>query len=175
MGGAVLQRIGSTKNAITKDIMAQYGKKWTDSDEERKKEIFGDLLQEGLCDYCGCQIKGRPAKEHFIPTNNSKSHLYGAEHSGNFFTSCRNCNHSKHNHNPLEWMRGKIKTKNKKPYTYNKEERLEKFQKFYDEFSCKLKATPKLVQFIEEMHKKAEKKHAQLNKLILNHDPKRTN
>jgi hypothetical protein len=72
-------------------------------------------------------------------------------------------------------MKGKIKTKKKKPYTYNKEERLEKFQKFYDEFSCKLKATPKLIQFIEEIHKKAEKKHAQLHKLILNHDPKRIN
>jgi hypothetical protein len=72
-------------------------------------------------------------------------------------------------------MNGKIKTKKKKPYTYNKEERLEKFQKFYDEFSRKLKAAPKLILFIEEMHKKAEKKHAQLNKLILNYDPKRIN
>jgi len=139
MGGAVLQRIGSTKNAITKDIMAQYGKKWTDSDEERKKEIFGDLLQEGLCDYCGCQIKGRPAKEHFIPTNNSKSHLYGAEHSGNFFTSCRNCNHSKHNHNPLEWMRGKIRLKIKSLILIIKKRGLKSSRNFMMNFRASLK------------------------------------
>ena len=163
----VLQRIHSTRNAATKDIMRIYGPSWNTINEERKREIFRGLLREGYCDYWGTQLKGKALLEHFIPTNNLKLRLYGAENSGNIFTTCTPCNRSKHNHHPISWMKGEVNSKKTRPYTYKKEERLERFVLFYEEFKHKLKANRKLIHKVEEIHAYAVEKHNELHDLII--------
>ena len=167
----VLQRVHSTRNAITKDIMRIHGPTWSENNENRKQTIFEGLFKKGYCNYCGTQIKGKALLEHFVPTNNSKLRLYGAENAGNIFVSCAPCNRSKHNHHPIAWMKGEVNSKKTRPYTYQKEERLEKFILFYEEFKFKLKASKRLTQKVEALHALAVEKHNELHQLIIeNHE-----
>jgi hypothetical protein len=147
--------------------MRIHGPKWTKKNEARKKEIFKGLIKEGHCDYCGTRTKGKHLSEHFIPTNNSKLQLYGAENGGNIFVSCAPCNRSKHNHHPISWMKGEVSSRKSRPYTYDREERLEKFILFYEEFKYKLKANKKLIHKIEEVHALAVEKHNELHNSIV--------
>jgi hypothetical protein len=100
----IINRSGSTRNAVCKDIVGiKLSNIWTEQDTLNKIKHFETCKtfikhdDREICNYCG-SINNTNIKyhiEHFIPSCNTTLNIYGANHDGNLFISCSDCNHKK--------------------------------------------------------------------------------
>ncbi len=148
-------RAGSTRNGAAKDIIKNiYNKKWSHEDDIIKNNHFKDcktfkiVLDKNnepiqICNYCGKQNneKHKFDKEHLVPSCNTTDSIYGADHNGNIFISCKECNCIKGSKldDGFEWITDLDVRK--------------KFVEYYLMYKDKLLADKSTIQKIEASHK----------------------